>query len=241
MWVTLLSILVSLLPRRYRGYELGDGNLDVQRGAIFSGSLQFVLCCAALWARYPAFLRARLAEAAAATSATAGSDRVVGGLVDFASSGLAILQYMFTPITLLLLYFVLEGAVRIFAVVASEEVLPTLPLQLVAWALEFGKIEYQEHEFGPRLADVVEPGVPGKYDLKVLSCRAKDWNHLVTIRFNDQMYEVQSEETGTPPRPYIYLLQLKPDEKIVHGLRDYDPEETLHHTGWAEAPESPRN
>ncbi|MBZ5568210.1 MAG: hypothetical protein LAN64_10220 [Acidobacteriia bacterium] len=241
MPVALLSILVSLLPRRYRGYELGDGNLDVRRGAIFSSSLQFVLCCAALWARYPAFLRARLAEAAAVTGATAGSDRVVAGLTDFSAGAFAVFQYMFSPITLLILYFALEGAVRIFAVVASDEVLPTLPLQLVAWALEVGKVEYQEHELGPRLADVVEPGLPGKYDLKVLSCRPKEWNHLVTIRFNDQMYEVQSEQTGLPPWRFVYLLRLKPESKIVRSLQDYDPEEPRYQPGWAEVHESPRN
>ena len=47
MPVVLLSIFVSLLPRRYRGHWLGDGNLDVRRGAILSSVLQFVGCCAA--------------------------------------------------------------------------------------------------------------------------------------------------------------------------------------------------
>ncbi len=233
MPVMLLSIFVSLLPSRYRGHWLGDGNLDLRRGAILSAVVQFVACCAAMWALYPAFIRERFGEASAVVAATHPGDKVVEGFAIFAYGPMTAMEYLFRPLTLVLLYFAVEGMVRIFATVAGNEVLPTLPLQLVAMAHDLAKMRYQEFELGPRIADLIEPGAAGKYDLKVLSCRRKDWNQSVTIRYNDQMYEVQSEETGAAPRPFVYLLRFRPEYKVVRGLRDYDPEEPLRKSGWA--------
>ena len=235
MPVILLSIFVSLLPARWRGYWLGDANLDVRRGAILSASVQFVGCCAAIWARYPAFLRASFGQ----VSAAAGhGDHVVEGFTTFAYGPILLVAYIFRPITLSLLYFALEGAVRIIAAAGNDEVLPTLPLQVVAFVHELVQARYHEFELGPRIADLVEPGVPGKYDLKIRSCRPKAWNALITVRYNDEMYELQSEETGQAPRPFVYLLRRRPEHKIVRGLHDYHPDEAMHKPGWAEVPET---
>ena len=95
-----------------------------------------------------------------------------------------------------------EGGVRIFASVANSEVLPTLPLQLVAWAHDYGSYRYQERAMGPRVTDVVLPGVPGQYDLRIESCRPKQWNSLTTIGWNDEFYELEREEQAPPPRRY---------------------------------------
>ncbi len=235
MPVVLLSIFVSLLPQRYRGHYLADANIDVKRGAILSASLQFVLCCAAMWALYPGFVRHHYAELG-----ISGGDKVVDAASTLVYGPILTVAYIFRPLTLLLLYFALEGVVRLTAAVATDQVIPTLSLQLVAWAHDLGRARYHEFELGPRIADVVEPAVPGKYDLKVLSCRPKDWNPLVTVRFQDQMYELQSQEAGAPPRPFVYLLRFRPEGKVVRGLRDYDPTEPLHQAGWAEVAGTPR-
>ncbi len=239
MPVTLLSIFVSLLPQRYRGYWLGDGNLDVRRGAILSAVLQFVLACAAMWALYPAFVRSRYADLSA-SMAGHPADNIVEGFADFAYGPIVVLAYIFRPLTLVLLYFALEGAVRMVAAVATNEIVPTLPLQLLAIAIATGRAQWQERELGPRIADVVEPAVTGKYDLKILSCRPKEWNRLTTISYNEGMYELQGEETGPPPLRFVYLLRLKPEYKIVRGLHAYDPEEAMRRPGWAEVAEKPR-
>jgi hypothetical protein len=240
MPVVLLSIFVSLLPRRYRGYWLGDGNVDVYQGAILSSAVQFVAGCTALWARYPGFFRQRMAEASAAAAASHPGDKIIEGFTQFAYGQFSALEYIFQPLTLVLLYFAVEGAVRIFSAVASDVILPTLPLQIVAWAHDYAAVRYQEVKMGERVADVVWPGVAGKYDLKIESCRSKEWNSLITIRYNDQMYELQSEETGQAPRPFVYLLRLKPEHKIVRGVHDYDPQEPVHKPGWAEVPATQR-
>ena len=240
MPVILLSIFVSLLPRRYRGYWLGDGNVDVCKGAILSSVVEFVAPCAVLWARYPGFFRQRMAEASAAAAASHPGDKVIEGFTQFAYGQYAAIEYIFQPLTLVLLYFVIEGAVRIFSAVGSDVVLPTLPLQIVAWAHDYAAERYEETKMGKRVADVVTPGVAGKYDLKIESCRPKEWNSLITIRYNGQLYELQSEETGQPPRGFVYLLRLIPDHKIVRGVHSYDPEEVVHQPGWAQVPEQQR-
>ena len=200
MPVVLLSIFVSLLPRRYRGHWLGDGNLDVRRGAILSSVLQFVGCCAAVWALYPAFIRQRFAQATAVAAAGHPGDKLIEGFTVFAYGQFAALEYMFRPLTLVLLYFAVEGAVRIFSVVASDDILPTMPLQVLAWAHDYAAGRFQEAKMGTRVADAVGPGVAGKYDLKIESCRPKPWNPLITIRYDGRMYELLSEESGQAPR-----------------------------------------
>ena len=49
----------------------------------------------------------------------------------------------------------------------------------------------------------------------------------MTVSYEDQLYEVASQEEGTPPRRFVYLLRPKPDHKVVRGLHHYDPEEAL--------------
>ena len=240
MPVVLLSIFVSLLPRRYRGHWLGDGNLDVRRGSVLSSVVQFAGCCAAMWALYPSFIQQRLAQASALAAASHPGDKFVEGVTVFASGQFAALEYMFRPLTLVLLYFAIEGAVRIFSSVASDAILPTMPLQVFAWAYDYAAGRYQEARMGTRVADVVGPGVEGKYALKIESCRPKQWNSLITIRYNERMYELQGEETGQAPRRFVYLLRLKPEHKIVRGLHVYDPEEPVRKPGWAELPENQR-
>jgi len=232
MLIKLLSIFATLLLARYRGHWLSDGNLDLRHGAILSAACQFVVCGAALWFRYPAFVRARVAEAAALAGAHAG-DKVVGAFTDYAAGLMSVFQYMVNPLSLLLFYFMAEGVVRIFASVASDQVLPTLPLQLAAWAHDYASFRFQERSMGPRTADMVLPGVPGKYDLRIESCRPKYWNRLTTVRYNDELYELDREEQGRPPRPFVYLLKKIPSGKIIRGVHDYAPEETLQKPGWA--------
>ncbi|MGZ4835972.1 MAG: hypothetical protein ACXVZZ_10060 [Terriglobales bacterium] len=240
MPVVLLSIFASLLPSRYRGHWLGDGDMDVRRGAILSAVLQFVGCCIAIWALYPGFIQQRMAEASAVAAAGHPGDKMVEGFTVFAYGQFAALEYIFRPLTICLLYFACEGAVRIFSAVGSDVIIPCLPVQLFAWAHEYADLCYREAKLGERVLNKIEPGLDGQYDLKIYSCRPKNWNEIVSIRYNDELYELQSVESGEPPRRFVYLLRKNPLNKVLRGWQDYDPEEPLRKTGWAEALETPR-
>lgn len=226
-----LSIVVSLLPARWRGHWLGDGNIDIRRGAILSASVQIVVFLGSIWALYPAFIRQRLAEADALARSHYGNDSLMRANAAFAGGTFAAIEYIFRPLTLLLFYFALEGAVRLFAAVASNEVLPTLPLQAIAWTAEYANYRYEERKLGPRMTDVVLPG-DATCDLRIESTHPKAWNGLLTISYNDDLYEVASQKSGPPPRPFVYLLRKRPPAKLIRGLHRYEPEETVQRSGW---------
>jgi hypothetical protein len=66
------------------------------------------------------------------------------------------------------------------------------------------------------------------YDLLIASCRPKEgWNHLMTVTYQGQLYEVTHHEQGGPPRRFLYHLKGKPEGKVVRGLYHYDPAEVL--------------
>ena len=222
----LLSVVFSVVPPRYRGRFLADPDLNVQRGALVSGILETVGCALLLWLRYPPYLQRRMAEAAAAVAKAGGSDNISQGVAAYSTAGLSLFEYIVQPVSLLLVFFLLEGMARLTAAVVTGEVLPTLPLQLIAWAHRGGKAWKQERDLGPRIADTVLPGAHD-HDLRIESCRPKPWNTLTTISYNDQLYEVAREFAGSPPRRFVYLLRKAPESKLVRGLHHYSPEETL--------------
>ncbi|MGH9532524.1 MAG: hypothetical protein ACRD2Q_09030 [Terriglobales bacterium] len=222
----LLSVVFSVVPLRCRRRYLADPDLNVQRGALFSGIVETVGCALVLWLRYPPYVRGRMAEAAAAV-AKAGGDRISEAVSDFATGGLSLFEYIVQPVSLLLVFFVLEGMVRLTAAVVTGEVLPSLPLQFIAWAHGLGEGWKQEHDLGPRIVDTVAPGDAADHALRIESCRPKPWNSLTTISYDGQLYELVRELTGHPPRRFVYLLRKAPESKLVRGLHHYSPDETL--------------
>ena len=222
----LLSVVFSVVPPRYRGRFLADPDVNVQRGALFSGIVETVVCALLLWLRYPPYVQGRMAEASAAVAKAGGSDNISQGVAAFSTAGLSLFEYIVQPVSLLLLFFLVEGIARLTAAVVTGEVLPTLPLQIIAWAHRGGEAWKQERDLGPRIADAVSPGA-ADYDLRIESCRPKPWNTLTTISYNDQLYEVLRELTGSLPRRFVYLLRKAPESKLVRGLHYYSPEETL--------------
>src|SRR5581483_5298185 len=103
----------------------------------------------------------------------------------------------------------------------------SMPLQLIAWLQGAGRRKYASHSLGPRLVDTVIAGISPEYDLRIDASRPKQWTKLTTIRYNDELFEVAKEMTGPFPHRYVYFLKRIPPGKVVRGLHDYDPEETL--------------
>jgi hypothetical protein len=85
-----------------------------------------------------------------------------------------------------------------------------------------------ELKLGARVRDQVHFAPAGEkdYDLVISSCRPKDWNSSLTIRYDEQLYEfVRSFECEEPPRRFVTLLKKAPLSKIVRGIHDYNPDE----------------
>ncbi|MCU1283991.1 MAG: hypothetical protein JWO13_341 [Acidobacteriales bacterium] len=221
--------LLAFLPPRYRR------NAFVSASAAFwSGFAEFLPCLVLLIYRYFIFSSQRLAAGSGNVVATAAAK---GGETAVMGSGLFLLaDYIFDPLTLLNLYFLVEGILRTSAAIVTGEVVPCLPLQGLAWI--HGKLDarYAEHAAGPRVPDEVQlmPGAdgPDSDQVRIASCRAKEnWGPLMTISYNDALFEVATmEELKTKPdaeRRFIYVLRKKPAWKIVRGIHNYDPAEVM--------------
>src|SRR5258706_8449605 len=184
MLITLLSIVASVFPERWRRRWFQDADLDVKRGAVFSGLAQIFVPGLTLWLRYPAYYNAQLAAAYGAVQGRGGPDHIREGFAGFALGPLTMFQYILTPLNLLLIYWCAEGGIRLMATLVTGEVVPTLPLQLAAWAQGLGAVHAREMALGERVPDEVLQ-LEGKHALAIASCRPKDWDHLITIRYKE--------------------------------------------------------
>ena len=137
-------------------------------------------------------------------------------------------EFLVHPLSWVLIYFTLEGAVRLLAAFITEETYPTLPLYLVARWQQSREETRAEQAMGPLVMDRVERGDGTKSDWRIASCRPKPkWDDLMTVVYQDEYYEVAGYEKGARPRPYIYLLRKIPKGKVIRGLHPYRPDEVL--------------
>jgi hypothetical protein len=139
----------------------------------------------------------------------------------------AFLEYFFTPKACLLVFFSLDGTVRLLASLTGHA-LGTIPLYLVAWIHGLLDRRAERKRIGPLIVDLVECGDGPGYELRISSCRPRrNWDQWMTVLYEERLYEIVSEESGPPPRPYIYLLSLKPESKVIRGLHRYEPSEVF--------------
>lgn len=223
----LLGMLLSLMPARYRSRMESHCPGDAARGAFWSGLLQCVLCLGIFCFRYLWFLQYRVGVFADQLVRHAADEAMGATSVQFGAGTVTLGEYLIQPLTIALGYFAMEGAVRWIAALIHGEVIPTLPLQLIALA-DRG-IERRRHQawLGAAVPDEVLRGSGQDFAIRVASCRPKRWGPLTTISYQEELLEVFKEEIGEPPRRFIYLLRKAPKSKVVRGLHQYDPEEVL--------------
>jgi hypothetical protein len=188
-----------------------------------AGILQLSVCLAWLGWHYPAFLRSQMS--AAVSDATVGAMDKGGETAVMGLGPLLLIAYLVQPLSLLLLYFIFEGGIRIVAATTAHETLPTLPLFLASLLDARARAYRRERAMGPRIVDLVQ--TEGAADLLVASCRPKTWIALNTIRYRNVLYELVKTNQGAKPRPYLYLLRKIPANKLVRGIYDYSPDEVL--------------
>ncbi|MEE9233960.1 MAG: hypothetical protein V3U28_00785 [Candidatus Acidoferrales bacterium] len=204
MLAFLASVLLSFLPPRYRAWWRHEESEEMTRAALVSGFLQVFVCGLLFMGAFIVY------------APTAGISKM------------AWLEYVFTPQGLLLGYLSVEGTVRVYVALVSGEALGTLPLYVVAWVQGRAERARAERALGPAVADRVERGDGREYDWRIVTCRPKpNWDRLMTVAYQDELYEVVKEERWAKPRPYVYFLRKMPEGKVVRGLHHYDPNEPL--------------
>lgn len=192
-----------------------------------TGTFQFAACALFLFLHFPAFMKSQQAGVSEQTHMKAMEQ---DGETALMGLGVVILvAYFLQPLSILVEYFAIEGFVRAAAAFIHNEPVGTLPLYLLMLGQQKARKEYNEHQLGPRVPDAVE--VVGTdeaaVELKITSCRPKDWNQTLTIRYQENMYELAQSLEEAPPRRFVYLLRRAPRSKVVRGLLEYDPESVL--------------
>ena len=233
----LFGIVLSFLPQRYRESFPDSLRGNLRLGAVASGLVQCLGCLGIFCVRYLSFLQQNVG-ALADRAIARGGDEVFGATAAQAGMGyVSMVEYIFHPLSLLLIYFTLEGTVRFYAAGITEEVVGTLPLHVVAWAQERVGQARAERALGPRVADLVEQVYSSDYDLRIFSCRPKrNWDRLITVSYADQLYAVVGEQAGKLPYRSIYHLRRTRFGWIVRNIHHYDPQEVLLETEETPAP-----
>lgn len=209
--------VIALLPKRWRENLLAArGSVSLVPGAIISGVVEAILGLAALIVWYSVFVTMAAQVAATSSAPGAGNSRL--GMYVY-------VLFWLNPITWIVAYFGLEGAVRAVCAISTDQVYGMLPLFLIersVRALRPAKPEL------PLVADEVLPG-GATCDMKIASCRARsEWTYPFTIRYAGAFFQVVASTClGAGVRPYIYSLRRLPPGEVARGLREYDPADIL--------------
>ncbi len=206
--------LLSFCPEEFRRAHRPYSSSRVATLALWSGLLQFVFFAALLSLRYLHFiaLRARLWSP------------IIQRVTDRQESGLFVestLEFLLYPLSLLLIYFSLEGLVRFFAVVIGREVVPSLPVYLGCALVRWRDSAREDQRLGSLPPDRVDY-LPGAR-VRIASARLRPtWNATVTIQIAGEDYEIENKEPGDSTRPFVFVLRRVPVGKVRRGYEEYD-------------------
>lgn len=185
----LLSIFLSLLPRRYRVRLSVYAGMDLRNGALVSGVIEGLVCLVIFIGRYLGFIQAKVGAMVEQAIAKGQEGVLAVPAVQYGMGYVSMVEYFLHPLTWVLLYFAVEGTVRAVAAATTEETIGTLPLHILAWADERVGEWRMERALGPRVADIVEAVYSPDYDLRIFTCRPKPaWDRLMTVEYEDVYY-----------------------------------------------------
>ena len=123
------GIIVAFLPKRYRD---AFTRFEVPSSAsIISGFLELGVAFGLLVHSYDKFMNERLAATSLLLMervAEKGGESAVASI-----GGFALVDFLFRITTVVFIFFVLEGSVRVIAAIAGRETVPTLPLKLLEY------------------------------------------------------------------------------------------------------------
>jgi hypothetical protein len=131
---------------------------------------------------------------------------------------------LFHPLAWLLTYLALEGVIRFAGGVCASEVVPSLPV-VVAFKLRAAfrdRGARRELRSLVAIPDSLEVLAEGDRMRVAASCPKPRWTSSLTIGIGGECYEVEQEERGSSPRPYVYLLRRAPIGKAFRGYEEYD-------------------
>lgn len=229
MWLTVLATVGSLFPRRWRMAMPGAEAMPWERGGTLSGILESLTALGALVFWYSISVTTWAANGLDSALRGGPERNVPGQAIGFAALVLWVLQ----PLTWVIGYFVVEGAVRMLGAAFTGHVMGTLPLVLADWT--YGKLTHRPPErdalyspgtrYGasflaamkdrwqirrlPVVDDRLEYASQGEEQyLEIYACRPKlDWVPPRIVRVGDAYYRLEEARRSGAPRPFVYRLR----------------------------------
>jgi hypothetical protein len=218
--------LAALLPARWRNALPFAGYVQWARAGALSGVLQIAAAILALanWYQYTMYpIVDRGVDLALSGK--------LGAVTDQQIAGAAYTVFLFHPLTWVLAYFFIEGAVRLCGAAFAENVLGTLPLGLIDRALSLAtnrtdaKPALTDQRNAQSFAGAVRERtmlaglkqVPDELHyatnqsqelLEIRASRRKDdWLAPKVVRVDDQYYRLEETSVENGPRPFRYRLR----------------------------------
>jgi len=200
------SMFVVMIPARYRQWWPIRNEDQLRAPAIASGLIEIFV-------------------------GAPGTMAYVAFSIGAAEAGLGVGSLIVNPF-ILFPFLLAEGIVRTLAAISSAQILPVLPLHLLAWADSERDRRSADRELAPVVPDFVKCGDGVSSDLCVFSCRVKPhWNPYVTIRFDEKFYQMFREEWDGDAQRFVYYLRENPRWRLVVVVYDYHPHEVMRSEG----------
>jgi hypothetical protein len=225
MWTYTVGPLLALLPKTWRKALPYSSSMNWSRAVAISGFVELALALAALVQWYSISMTTWVNRGLqVALSGKAGP-----GITDQAIGAMAWFMWANHPLTWVLGYFSVEGAVRLCGAAFSESLLGTLPLYLIDKAVRVflgGSKTAQEapgaaSSFIGAVSDrLLESSVPAGADeisfrttdteeiLEIRASRRKpDWDPPRVVRVEDVYYRLEDSSKCPGARPFRYTLR----------------------------------
>jgi hypothetical protein len=225
MWTYLLGPFVSLLPKGWRKALPFAGEIHWPHAMTLSGFAELVVALAALLKWYSIAMTAMVNRGVE----LALNGKTAPGVTDVAVGGMALFLWVNHPLTWILGYFCVEGAVRMCSAAFSDNLLGTLPLFLVDKIVMVFLGQSKMVQEAPAAASsfidavsdkILESRLPASADeisfrkdgneeiLEIRASRKKaEWDAPRVVRFEQSYYRLEDCGKCAGPRPFRYMLR----------------------------------
>jgi hypothetical protein len=244
MYTYVLGPILAFFPHRWR-MAIAPSDVPWSRAAAISGLLEFVLCLVGGGKWYLYSMNTWISRGWDATL----NGQTGPGVTDHAIGWMALLMWANHPLTWVLAYFSVEGAVRFCGAAFGESYLGTLPLFLVEktflWIMGVPRKDPERPPIAVSFVNAVterllESQSAGADELiqrragseELLEIRASrrkaDWDPPRVVRIGEKYYRLEAFAKGAPPKPFRYTLRRLAAGVMSRTVLVYDTELETH-------------
>ena len=226
-WTFGAGPILALLPERWRRARWWYERVRWEPAGTVSGILEIFGAVAALGYWYMYEMMRRISQ----VMEMADSGKLGPGLDEHQIRGAALMLFYMSALNWILLYFFVEGAVRLCAAAFTGNVYGSLPLGMIERVLfairkpEEARVGETVKENARSFAESVRERVmvarledtadelrferDGEEEvLEIWACRRKaDWDPPKTVRVDETFYRLEESRVGAAPRPFQYRLR----------------------------------